>query len=78
MSTLPTPTQSTASPAGTKENGVGAAAPRCVCATCMMRLPMPRPSSVFTSSQCPQCRMNGMDAKVVYVSRAKPTEHSTR
>ncbi|KAG5480362.1 hypothetical protein LSCM4_06128 [Leishmania orientalis] len=78
MSTFPTPTPSTAGRAGTKEECAAVAAPQCVCATCMMRLPMPRPSSVFTSFQCPQCRMNGMDAKLVYTCRAQPTEHSTR
>ncbi|KAG5480690.1 hypothetical protein CUR178_05825 [Leishmania enriettii] len=78
MSTFPTPTPSTAGRAGTKEECAAVAAPQCVCATCMMRLPMPRSSSVFTSFQCPQCRMNGMDAKLVYTCRAQPTEHSTR
>lgn len=78
MSTIQTPTPSTAGRVGTREDSVAAAEPQCVCATCMMRLPMPRASSVFTSFQCPQCRMNGMDAKTVYTRRGAPTEHSTR
>ncbi|KAK7202180.1 hypothetical protein NESM_000287800 [Novymonas esmeraldas] len=77
MSAFVTPTASTVGRAGAKEDGA-AAEPQCVCATCLMRLPMPRSTSVFTSFQCPQCRMNGMDAKLVYTRRGQPTEHSTR
>ncbi|KPI88800.1 hypothetical protein ABL78_2115 [Leptomonas seymouri] len=75
MSNFPSPTASTTGRLGGKDEPTE---PQCVCATCMMRMPMPRSSSVFTSFQCPQCRMNGMDAKLLYTRRSKPVEHSTR
>ncbi|RHW74257.1 hypothetical protein DPX39_010015300 [Trypanosoma brucei equiperdum] len=51
--------------------------PQCVCASCFSPLPLPRPDATGTPFQCPQCRMAGIDMKVLYTRRAFPTEHST-
>ncbi|PBJ80373.1 hypothetical protein BCY84_01642 [Trypanosoma cruzi cruzi] len=51
--------------------------PQCVCANCFLPLMLPRPDATGTPFQCPQCRMAGVDMKVLYTRRAFPAEHST-
>ncbi|RNF03175.1 hypothetical protein TraAM80_05908 [Trypanosoma rangeli] len=61
----------------TADKGRTVPLPQCVCANCFSPLMLPRPDATGTPFQCPQCRMAGVDMKVLYTRRAFPAEHST-
>ncbi|KAH9601120.1 hypothetical protein LSM04_002047 [Trypanosoma melophagium] len=59
------------------EKGKLLSSPQCVCANCFSPVMLPRPDATGTPFQCPQCRMAGVDMKVMYTKRAFPSEFST-